>query len=60
MSAPERYVYLSFHLDTNRINARQGLEIDVLDKECREILLEALTAQEKEAELKEVRRLFGE
>lgn len=26
MSVPERYVYLSFHLDTNRINARQGLE----------------------------------
>jgi tetratricopeptide (TPR) repeat protein len=38
--------------------ARQGLEIDVLDKECQEILMEALTAQNKDAELKELRKLL--
>src|SRR6266705_4439145 len=26
MGMPERYVNLMFHIDTNRINARQGLE----------------------------------
>ncbi|MBI3411435.1 MAG: tetratricopeptide repeat protein [Planctomycetes bacterium] len=47
------------HADAERY-ARQALEIDVLDKECREILLESLMAQNKDAELKEFRKLFEE
>ena len=38
--------------------ARQGLEIDVLDKECQDILLGALTAQNKDAEARAVRKLL--
>jgi hypothetical protein len=39
--------------------ARMGLEIDVLDVECQRIVLEALAAQGKDAEAKELRAIFG-
>jgi tetratricopeptide (TPR) repeat protein len=38
--------------------ARQGLEIDVLDKDCQEILLSALAAQNKDAEVRALRKLL--
>ncbi len=38
--------------------ARQGLEIDVLDRECQDMLMEALRAQNKDAELKELKKLL--
>ncbi len=40
--------------------ARQGLEIDVLDKDCQEILIAALTAQNKEAEVRALNKLLEE
>jgi Flp pilus assembly protein TadD len=38
--------------------ARQGLEIDVLDRDCQTVLMEALTAQNKDAEVKALRKLL--
>jgi len=38
--------------------ARQGLEIDVLDRDCQEILLNALAAQNKDAEVRALRKLL--
>ena len=38
--------------------ARAGLEIDVLDTVCQEILLESLKAQNKDAELRALRKLL--
>ena len=40
--------------------ARQGLEIDVLDKECQQILLDALAAQNKNAEVAALKKLLEE
>jgi tetratricopeptide (TPR) repeat protein len=39
--------------------ARMGIEIDVLDPECQTILLQALDAQGKDAEAKDLRAIFG-
>jgi tetratricopeptide (TPR) repeat protein len=39
--------------------ARMGLEIDVLDRDCQTVLLQALDGQGKEAEAKELRGIFG-
>ncbi len=38
--------------------ARQGLEIDVLDRECQEVLIESLTGQHKDAEAVALRKLL--
>jgi tetratricopeptide (TPR) repeat protein len=39
--------------------ARKGLEIDVLDRDCQSYLLQALDAQGKGGEAKELRDIFG-
>ena len=39
--------------------ARMGLEIDVLDRECQRILIEALTAQNKNDEVDRLKKIFG-
>jgi tetratricopeptide (TPR) repeat protein len=39
--------------------ARMGLEIDVLDRDCQANLLQALQGQGKDAEVKELRAIFG-
>jgi tetratricopeptide (TPR) repeat protein len=39
--------------------ARMGLEIDVLDKTCQEILIDALTAQNKRDEVNRLKKIFG-
>jgi cellulose synthase operon protein C len=38
---------------------RMGLEIDVLDRDCQTVLLQALDAQGKDAEAKELRTILG-
>jgi len=38
--------------------ARQGLEIDVLDTECQKLLIAALEAQNKNAEVAELKKLL--
>ena len=45
------------HAEAERI-ARQALEIDVLDTESQEVLIAALTAQNKERELAELKKLL--
>jgi len=36
MGIPERYIYIAFHIDTNRINARQSLEnMNILEEWCK-------------------------
>lgn len=39
--------------------ARMGLEIDVLDRECQRIILEALPALNRQAEADRLRKIFG-
>ena len=38
--------------------AQQGLEIDVTDRECQDLLIEALQAQHKDAALAELKKLL--
>lgn len=40
--------------------SRQGIEIDVLDRDCQDVLLWALTAQNKDAEVKTLRKLLDD
>jgi predicted Zn-dependent protease len=39
--------------------ARMAIEIDVLDRDCQTYLLQALDAQGKDAEAKDLRAIFG-
>ena len=39
--------------------ARMALEIDVLDMPCQQILIEALTAQNKMDEVNRLKKIFG-
>ena len=52
MNMPERYVYLDFHIDTNRINAKSGLTyMNILERwfEDDVIYLEMSEAAQNEA-----------
>ncbi|MCI0680560.1 MAG: tetratricopeptide repeat protein [Gemmataceae bacterium] len=51
------YAKAGKHAEAERI-ARQALEIDVLDESSQDVLIEALTAQNKERELAELKKLL--
>jgi tetratricopeptide (TPR) repeat protein len=52
------YLNLGKHAQAERY-ARMGLEIDVLDAECQRIILEALTALNRQEEADRLRKVFG-
>ena len=52
------YLDLGKHAEAERF-ARMGLEIDVLDRECQQIILEALPALNRQDEADRLRKIFG-
>jgi tetratricopeptide (TPR) repeat protein len=52
------YLDLGKHAQAERY-ARMGLEIDVLDAECQRIILQALTALNRQEEADRLRKVFG-
>ncbi|MSQ95455.1 MAG: tetratricopeptide repeat protein [Gemmataceae bacterium] len=52
------YLDLGKHAEAERF-ARMGLEIDVLDRECQQIILEAMPALNRQEEADRLRKIFG-